>query len=384
MTTSWLRNAVLLLLVTGCAATTDANDDDSASTEEALTAGLHASETAGGFKHLTWNGGELTTGGGFYVIASCSGKDDQYSNIDSGRGTGVLTTPDGHAPSCAAPHYSIHFSGSNPITATINVGPLPAKLGALVFSLDLEKALFPDFAWDGTTKGWEEGCANDYKPVLNRTSGVVSAIRSPCKIPGVGNVGLAERPLVAGVGAMLEGGPARVDLHIDSVEVTDSANKALALPGTFTITNHPGTNALGAGFSNVPVGATMHITAKIGVSNPPARALPCGHLTSGETMNRGDSVSSCDGRFQLVHQTDGNVVLYRKSDSHALWQTGTSGKPTTRFTMQTDGNLVLYGVGALWQSGTVGHPGAALSIQNDGNVVIYPKSGSFLWQTNTD
>ena len=373
----------VVLFTMGCASADTASDDEGTSEDEVTTVGLHASETRGGFEHLTWNGGELATGGGFYIIASCSGKDDADTNMDSGRGTGRLTTPDGRAPSCAAPAYAIHFSGSNPITATIEVGPLPAALGALMFTLDLDKALFPDFVWDGASTGWKEGCANDYKDVLGRTSGVVSAIRAPCTIPGVGKVGLAERLLVNGVGAALYGGVGKLDLHVQSVSYEDKNGNSIDSGREFSITNHPGTHALGAGVSSAPVGATYKATVQISFSDPPAKTLACGHLPSGTSLGRNQTVLSCDGRFRLTHQTDGNVVLYRRSDNRPLWQTGTAGKATTTLSMQTDGNLVLYGSSVLWQSGTPGKNGAALSIQNDGNVVLYAKSGGALWQTHT-
>lgn len=56
---------------------------------------------------------------------------------------------------------------------------------------------------------------------------------------------------------------------------------------------------------------------------------------------------------QLVHQQDGNVVLYH--NNVAKWATNTVGKITTRLIMQNDGNLVLYwGARALWASNTRG------------------------------
>lgn len=108
-------------------------------------------------------------------------------------------------------------------------------------------------------------------------------------------------------------------------------------------------------------------------------ASVCGKLKSGEYLDRGQSVSSCAGNATLVHQsTDGNVVLY--GPSGWLWQSGTSGKATTRFIMQTDGNLVLYNGGIpLWSTGTNGKNGATLSIQDDCNMVIYNTAGQPIW-----
>ncbi len=98
----------------------------------------------------------------------------------------------------------------------------------------------------------------------------------------------------------------------------------------------------------------------------------------------GGAVRSCGGRFLLVHQGDGNVVLYDEPRGRALWSTQTHGRATASFVMQGDGNLVLYAPGGrpLWSSGTHGRPGAWLAVQDDGNVVVYLGTRP-LWATNT-
>ncbi|MCA9553857.1 MAG: lectin, partial [Myxococcales bacterium] len=108
-----------------------------------------------------------------------------------------------------------------------------------------------------------------------------------------------------------------------------------------------------------------------------------GRLTANQALAPGASVTSCDGRFVLVHQGDGNVVLYQ--GSRALWHTRTNGSATARFVMQGDGNLVLYAPDgrALWNSGTHRYAGARLAVQDDGNVVIYAADGRAVWATNT-
>ena len=106
-------------------------------------------------------------------------------------------------------------------------------------------------------------------------------------------------------------------------------------------------------------------------------------LGSGQTLHAGDAVTSCDGRFQLVMQADGNLVMYQHGVG-AVWATGTHGHGATRATMQDDGNLVLYTAAnhAVWASGTHGQPGAALAVQSDGNLVIYGV-GRALWASGT-
>lgn len=95
----------------------------------------------------------------------------------------------------------------------------------------------------------------------------------------------------------------------------------------------------------------------------------------------GSGIWSADGRFYLTMQTDGNLVLY--GPSGALWQSGTSGSGANTALFQQDGNLVLYSTtGAVWASGTNSYC-ANLALQNDGNLVIYSPTGSVVWQTGT-
>lgn len=113
-----------------------------------------------------------------------------------------------------------------------------------------------------------------------------------------------------------------------------------------------------------------------------AAASGCGYLRSGEVLWRGESVKSCNGKAQLSHQTDGNVVEY--DPAGALWWTGTNNPATHRLIMQTDGNLVLYDTSnrPLWYTGTSGNPGAYLGVQDDCNLVVYSAGGRVLWTNN--
>lgn len=114
---------------------------------------------------------------------------------------------------------------------------------------------------------------------------------------------------------------------------------------------------------------------------PPPRADGCGVLAPGEVLSPGHSVYSCDGRFQMQLQTDGNIVL-RVVDYVALWTSQTHGTSASGLVMQEDGNLVLYGTdgGALWHIGTHGNAGAYLTLQDDGNLVVY-RGNHALWNT---
>lgn len=100
---------------------------------------------------------------------------------------------------------------------------------------------------------------------------------------------------------------------------------------------------------------------------------PCDSvLAPDQALYANESVTSCNGRFSLVMQGDGNVVLYENGGA-ALWNSQTHGTAGQVVVMQSDGNFVLYdGAGkAVWHTGTHGHPGAALRVEEDGNVVIW-------------
>lgn len=115
---------------------------------------------------------------------------------------------------------------------------------------------------------------------------------------------------------------------------------------------------------------------------PPATPRGCGILNEDRSLARGAALRSCNGRYSLQHQTDGNVVLYDLQDNNrVLFATWTQGQATSALWMQTDGNLVLYSGDsrALWYSGTNADGESFLSVQNDGNLVLYNEYHRPLW-----
>jgi Domain of unknown function (DUF1906) len=119
-------------------------------------------------------------------------------------------------------------------------------------------------------------------------------------------------------------------------------------------------------------------------TSKPAPTSGCGTIQPGEGLVNGETYSSCDGRFSLAMQTDGNLVLYRNG-AGATWASNTAGSDGYAAIMQGDGNFVLYGhhSNALWNSGTNGHDGATLAVQTDGNLVVYAPGAKPVWDTGT-
>lgn len=110
---------------------------------------------------------------------------------------------------------------------------------------------------------------------------------------------------------------------------------------------------------------------------PPKPVAPASTLSPGQTLQPGSFLVSADGRYELIMQADGNLVLYQGSTP--LWSSGTAGDDGAALTMQTDGNLVIYQNGVMkWNSQTAGFPGASLQVQNDSNLVMYA-DGHPIW-----
>lgn len=104
-------------------------------------------------------------------------------------------------------------------------------------------------------------------------------------------------------------------------------------------------------------------------------------LVAGEALGVGQRIQSASGRYVLILQPDGNLVLYDAHTNTALWHTHTYGSVANQLFMQPDGNLVLYAPGsvALWHTHTYRYPGASLLVQDDGNLVLYGADGTALW-----
>lgn len=111
----------------------------------------------------------------------------------------------------------------------------------------------------------------------------------------------------------------------------------------------------------------------------PPPASDCGLVTANTAIGVNQPVTSCDGRYNLVMQGDGNLVFY--GPNGAIWHSQTHGNPGATASFQGDGNLVVYSVWgtALWHAQTHGNPGATLNVQNDGRLVIRRANGSALW-----
>jgi hypothetical protein len=120
-----------------------------------------------------------------------------------------------------------------------------------------------------------------------------------------------------------------------------------------------------------------------------ASILASPNLVSGESMTQGQYLYSTDGNYWLTLQTDGNLVLYQKGNSTALWSLASSfgvTDPGVRATMGTDGNFVVADANnaPTFATATAGNPGAFLQVQTDGNLVVYNAAGVAIWSRFLD
>ena len=107
-------------------------------------------------------------------------------------------------------------------------------------------------------------------------------------------------------------------------------------------------------------------------------------LEPGQDLTIDQSLLSIPPRTTLVMQGDGNLVIYRNDNGRALWDSNTVGRPAVRVSMQTDGNLVMYGAGGevFFNTRTNGHPGCRAVLQAEGNLVLYEPSGLVAWPSS--
>ena len=155
----------------------------------------------------------------------------------------------------------------------------------------------------------------------------------------------------------------------------------VARPAAFQV--QPGAS----GRSTLPGYVQAPIRYVLGVTEPKTLAAlrqpaGCAGLSDNQGLAPGQSTASCDGRFALKLQTDGNLVL--REGRTVLWSTGTAGRSVVQAIERSDGNLVLDdGSGAqVWASGSVGHPGASLVVRDDGNLVI-DDGATTVWASGT-
>ncbi|AEU38094.1 GDSL-type esterase/lipase family protein [Granulicella mallensis] len=171
---------------------------------------------------------------------------------------------------------------------------------------------------------------------------------------------------------------------VDQDTATHDPNMPLQYRASFDSGDHLHPND--AGHQAIANAVNLGLFVPTGIPPIKAPTTSCTALLTGEGLIPDHPLVSCDGRFMLYLQDDGNLVLY--FGNTPLWSSGTVGHIPSEATLLADGNFVLYDNNGkvLFQSNTAGLLGQVLDMQNDGNLVLYngtTATASPVFDTNT-
>ena len=127
-------------------------------------------------------------------------------------------------------------------------------------------------------------------------------------------------------------------------------------------------------------------TARVLRMNWTVSADQCFRLTPGQPLmsflGPGGFLLSPNGRYRLIYQEDGNLVLYDQQTGAALWASGTEGTSAGYTVLHPNGDLTVHDAAGAerWATRTAGHPDAVLVLQDEGNVALRDSRGQELWR----
>jgi len=102
------------------------------------------------------------------------------------------------------------------------------------------------------------------------------------------------------------------------------------------------------------------------------------------SLNVGDCICSPNRQYRAVVQGDGNFVVYKYGEGF-VWASNSSGRvKPTKLSIQTDGNLVLYGTtNEKWYTGVTPYSNGAhrLVLDNDGHLSVINNAGTKIWSS---
>jgi hypothetical protein len=156
--------------------------------------------------------------------------------------------------------------------------------------------------------------------------------------------------------------------------------------------------ALFASITFVLLSLSGTVSAKTVQIEHPAAAALCSpsdiHYLGGDTMVRtgqfdfaqggGDYLCSSSHQYQLIFQSDGNLVEYDLwNNRNVVWSSGTYNVGAVKAVFQKDGNFVIYQQNncPLWATGTNnyhGDSGSKLVVDSGSQIIIYGTGGEFL------
>lgn len=217
--------------------------------------------------------------------------------------------------------------------------------------------------------------------VVTKTVNVTVAPPGPGVAPTIGSINVGQPDSISGV---VGGSVSASDANGDSLSYSlgkgpTKGAVSVAANGSFTYTpttaQRTTTTTLSDSFT---VNVSDGLRVSVATVSVPVAPIPS-QLVAGQRLTSGQYLLSTNGRYKLVMQGDGNLVLYDNQTNSARWSTGTNGRANVSATMQGDGNFVLYsGQTAVWNTATNGFGGARIVVQDDANIVVY-HGGNALW-----
>ncbi len=265
--------------------------------------------------------------GGYYVIGTCTGADDEHHNVIS-RGSDGSTL---HAPGdCPGAPFSISYSGTNPLEISITVGPLPVDYRGLSVPFDPHRDYFADFSFSGSE--YYVGCGDNWSEVSG-AGAAFSSIPQPCTIPGHGDVGLARfTEVMDGTRGEIRGPHANIRRVVSSSNLSELY--FVRHPYTHNVEFSWGTEPLST--SHLPAGSVYHLEEELYIVEPDSSDGSSSSLlisyelppsgTSGSTVpavvtmcNNGSTTWSEPG------DNTGGIRLGSLSSNTIVWSPGASG-----------------------------------------------------------
>ena len=107
-----------------------------------------------------------------------------------------------------------------------------------------------------------------------------------------------------------------------------------------------------------------------------------------QRLNPDDYIISSNGRYKLLMQWDGNLVVYR-SDGAVIWASNSAGKGGAYALLQADYNLVVYTANRtpIWASNSnqkVYDINTQLLLSDDGSLKLSSMGNTAIWSTPGD
>lgn len=124
--------------------------------------------------------------------------------------------------------------------------------------------------------------------------------------------------------------------------------------------------------------STVHAADYTVVKNKPYGSVKNDLSLAAGKLEMDKKYYSDNGKYYVVFQKDGNLVVYNNWNRSAVWNSGTANKGATHCIFQPhDGNLVIYNRnGAIWDTSTYGCGADELRLSNEGELYIYNKSAN--------